>query len=252
MRLLSFLVGLSGLFMAGALAAQTPAAAPAPIPLAPPTAEPENIWNLDLSDGGRVAIQLRPDAAPVHAERIKTLTRQGFYNGLIFHRVIEGFMAQSGDPTGTGAGGSELPDIAAEIHGLPHVRGAVGMARAEDLNSANSQFYIMFVPRLSMDRAYTIIGRVIGGMSYVDAIERGEPPVNPTRIVRASMGSDNVPPMTAEELRAAAAQMAAAHPAPAASVMGITASTGPAPPPPPSRPRALEPVRGPQQGRPPH
>jgi len=251
MRLLSFLVGLSGLFMAGALAAQTPAAAPAPIPLAPPTAELENVWNLDLSTGGRVSIQLRPDAAPNHVERIRTLTRQGFYNGLIFHRVIEGFMAQSGDPTGTGAGGSELPDVAAEIHGLPHVRGAVGMARAEDLNSANSQFYIMFVPRLSMDRAYTIIGRVIGGMSYVDAIERGEPPVNPTRIVRASMGSDNVPPMTAEEIRAAAAALAAAHPAPAPSVMGITAGAGPAPPPPPARPRALEPVRGPQ-GRPPH
>ena len=125
------------------------------------------------------------------------------------------------------------------------------MARAEDLNSANSQFYIMFVPRLSMDRAYTVVGRVTGGMSFVDAIERGEPPVNPTRIVRASMGSDNVPPMTAEELRAAAAQMAAAHPAPAPSVMGITAGAGPAPPPPPARPRALEPVRGPQ-GRPPH
>jgi len=250
MRLLSFLVGLSGLFMAGALAAQTPAAAPAPIPLAPPAAEPQNIWNLDLSTGGRVSIQLRPDAAPNHVERIRALTRQGFYNGLIFHRVIEGFMAQSGDPTGTGAGGSELPDVAAEIHGLPHVRGAVGMARAEDLNSANSQFYIMFVPRLSMDRAYTIVGRVTGGMSFVDAIERGEPPVNPTRIVRASMGSDNVPPMTAEQLSAAAAQMAAAHPAPAPSVMGITAGAGPAPPPPPARPRALEPARGPQ-GRPP-
>ena len=250
MRLLSFLVGLSGLFMAGALAAQTPAAAPAPIPLAPPAAEPQNIWNLDLSTGGRVSIQLRPDAAPNHVERIRALTRQGFYNGLIFHRVIEGFMAQSGDPTGTGAGGSELPDVAAEIHGLPHVRGAVGMARAEDLNSANSQFYIMFVPRLQMDRNYTVIGRVVSGMNFVDAIERGEPPVNPTRIVRASMGSDNVPPMTAEQLSAAAAQMAAAHPAPAPSVMGITAGAGPAPPPPPARPRALEPARGPQ-GRPP-
>jgi peptidylprolyl isomerase len=252
MRLLSFIGGLSGLFMAGALAAQTPQAAPAPVPLAPPAAAPENIWNLELSTGGRVSIQLRPDAAPAHVERIRTLTRQGFYNGLIFHRVIEGFMAQSGDPTGTGAGGSELPDVAAEIRGLPHVRGAVGMARAEDLNSANSQFYIMFVPRLQMDRNYTVIGRVVGGMNYVDTIERGEPPANPSRIVRASMGSDNLPPMTAEEIRAAAAQLAAAHPAPAASVMGITAAAGPAPPPPPARPRPLEPARGPQgQGRPP-
>jgi peptidylprolyl isomerase len=112
------------------------------------------------------------------------------------------------------------------------------MARAEDLNSANSQFYIMFVPRLSMDRGYTVIGRVVGGMGFVDAIERGEPPVNPTRIVRASMGSDNIPPMTAEELRAAAVAQAAAHPAPAQSVMGITAATGPAPPPPPAGARS--------------
>ena len=250
MRLLSFLVGLTGLFMAGALAAQTPAAAPRPISLAPPAAEPENVWNLDLSTGGRVSIQLRSDAAPTHVERVRTLTRQGFYNGLMFHRVIEGFMAQGGDPTGTGAGGSELPDVAAEIRGLPHVRGAVGMARAEDLNSANSQFYIMFVPRLQMDRNYTVIGRVVSGMNFVDAIERGEPPVNPTRIVRASMGSDNVPPMTAEELRAAAARLAAAHPAPTPSIMGITAGAGPTPPAPPPPPRELEPARGPE-GRPP-
>jgi len=228
MRILSISAGLTGLLMAGALAAQTPAPeappaapaeapaqpaadapaatpAPRPAPAAiPPALEPENTWNLDLTTGGRVVIQLRPDAAPGHVERIKTLTRQGFYNGLVFHRVIEGFMAQGGDPTATGGGGSDLPDIPAEISGLPHVRGALGMARAQDMNSANSQFFIMFGPRLIMDREYTVFGRVVSGMSFVDAIERGEPPLAPTRIVRASIGADNVPQPSAEELRAAA------------------------------------------------
>ena len=244
MRLLSFLVGLAGFLSAGALAAQTPATAP-------PTAEAENVWHLDLSTGGRVSIQLRPDMAPAHVERIRTLTRQGFYDGLVFHRVIEGFMAQGGDPTGTGAGGSELPDLPAEIRGLPHLRGSVGMARAQDLNSANSQFYIMFVPRLTMDRDYTVVGRVIGGMNFVDAIERGEPPLNPSRIVRASIGADNVPALSAEELRAAAERLAAASAAPQAPQLPRgTAAAGPAVPPPPAAPRELEPVRGPQ-ARPP-
>lgn len=209
MRILSFLASLGGLFMAAALAAQTPPAAS----FAAPPAEPENIWHLDLSTGGRVSIQLRPDLAPLHVERIRTLTRRGFYNGLLFHRVIEGFMAQSGDPTATGNGSSDLPNLAAEFRG-PHLRGAVGMARAQERDSANSQFYIMFVPRLSMDRDYTIFGRVISGMNFVDAIERGEPPLAPSRIVRASIGSDNVPAMSAEELRAAAARMAATAVAP--------------------------------------
>ena len=242
MRLLSFLAGLAGIFIAAAAVAQE---APAPASPAPPVLEAENVWNLDLSTGGRVTIQLRPDFAPGHVERIRTLTRQGFYNGLVFHRVIEGFMAQGGDPTGTGTSGSQLPDLNAEINGLPHLRGTVGMARAEDLNSANSQFYIMFVPRLNMDRNYTVIGRVVGGMNFVDAIERGEPPVEPSRVVRASIGSDNVPPMTAEELRAAAAQMAAS--AQAETPAHTSASVGPALPPPPSEPRPLEPVRGPER-----
>ena len=112
-----------------------------------------------------MVIQLRPDVAPQTVERIKTLTRQGFYNGLTFFRVIEGFMAQGGDPQNNGTGGSPLPDVNAEINGLIHVRGAVGMARAQDLNSANSQFYIMFVPRLQMDRRYTVFGRVVSGMN---------------------------------------------------------------------------------------
>ncbi|WP_114954866.1 peptidylprolyl isomerase [Sphingosinicella terrae] len=253
MRLLSFLAGLAGLFSAGAVAAQSPAepaATPMPISTIPPAAEPKNLWHLDLSTGGRVTIQLRPDAAPGHVERIRTLTRQGFYNGLVFHRVIEGFMAQGGDPTGTGTGGSELPDLAAEIRGLPHVRGTVGMARAQDLNSANSQFYIMFVPRLTMDRDYTVVGRVVGGMNFVDAIERGEPPLAPSRIVRASIGADNVAEMSPEDLRAAAERMAAAT-APAGPLVIPSGRAGPPVPPPPAAPRQLEPARGPEPRRPP-
>jgi len=246
MRLLSLFAGLTGLFFATMLAAQAPqrgqAPPPPPVnppdmtPIAPPpptpALAPENTWNLDLSDGGRVSIQLRPDVAPGHVERIKTLTRQGFYNGLAFHRVIEGFMAQGGDPEGTGAGGSDLPDLTAEFNGLPHVRGAVAMARTQDPNSANSQFYIMFVPRLNMDRDYTVIGRVVGGMSFVDAIQRGEPPLNPTRIVRASLGSDNVPPMTAEQLQAEVARLAAARrpaPVPVPSAPPAPTTNEPAP-----------------------
>lgn len=201
MRLMSILAALAALALPGVVAAQTPAAIPVAARPVPP-AEPENIWYLDLSTGGRVAIQLRPDAAPAHVERIKTLTRQGFYNGLAFHRVIDGFMAQGGDPTGTGAGGSELPSLVAE-RGLPHLRGAVAMARTEAEESGNSQFYIMFGSRLYMDRSYTVFGRVIQGMNFIDAIERGEPPANPSLIVRASIGSDNVAPLPAEELIAA-------------------------------------------------
>jgi peptidylprolyl isomerase len=153
-----------------------------------------NVLVLDLSNGGRVRIAMRPDAAPRHIERIKSLVAKGFYDGTIFHRVIDGFMAQGGDPTGTGTGGSELPDIEAEFNELPHVRGAVAMARAQDKNSANSQFYIVFQPVMKLDRNYTIWGRVIDGMKWVDGIEKGEPPETPTRIVKASLGSDKLPP----------------------------------------------------------
>ncbi|GGI87544.1 hypothetical protein GCM10007973_25010 [Polymorphobacter multimanifer] len=152
-----------------------------------------NVLVLDLSNGGRVRIAMRPDAAPKHIERIKTLVGQGFYDGTVFHRVIDGFMAQGGDPTGSGTGGSELPDIEEEFNELPHVRGAVAMARAQDKNSANSQFYIVFQPVMKLDRNYTIWGRVIEGMKWVDAIEKGEPPENPTRIVKASLASDKLP-----------------------------------------------------------
>jgi peptidylprolyl isomerase len=154
--------------------------------------DPENLLLLDLSNGQRVTIRLMPDWAPNHVERIKVLARKGFYNGIIFHRVIEDFMAQTGDPTGTGRGSSDLPNVDQEFNDMPHVRGSVSMARAGDVNSANSQFFIVFYPRFALDRKYTNFGRVIGNMEAVDAIARGEPPVNPTRIVQASIAADGV------------------------------------------------------------
>jgi len=157
----------------------------------------ENILLLDLSTGKRVAIRLMPSWAPHHVERIKTLARRGFYDGVIFHRVIDGFMAQTGDPTGTGQGGSELPDLEAEFNPMPHVRGTVSMARAQSEDSANSQFFIVFYPRLGLDRKYTNFGRVISGMAAVDEIARGEPPANPTRVLQASIAADHKPPPAA-------------------------------------------------------
>jgi cyclophilin family peptidyl-prolyl cis-trans isomerase len=191
MRLIAALLALFGALFATTAFAQKESAAPAPAaPVAPPPATPDNIWVLELSTGGRVQIQLRPDKAPNHVERIKTLTRQGFYNGLTFHRVIDGFMAQGGDPKGTGEGGSTLPDLKAEFNDLPHVRGVASMARAEAEDSANSQFFIILMPTLRLDNRYTAFGRVISGMQYVDAIEKGEPPANPSRIVRAWIQAD--------------------------------------------------------------
>lgn len=177
--------------------AATPAVAPArtydPVSF-DMAVDPQNILLLDLSNGQRVAIRLMPGWAPNHVERIKTLARQGFYNGVIFHRVIDGFMAQTGDPTGTGQGGSQLPDLAQEFNPMPHVRGTVAMARAASEDSANSQFFIVFYPRFSLDQRYTNFGRVISNMAAVDAIHRGEPPEDPTRILQASIASDNLPP----------------------------------------------------------
>ena len=155
--------------------------------------DPENILLLDLSNGERVAIRLMPSWAPNHVERIKTLARQGFYDGVIFHRVIDGFMAQTGDPTGTGQGGSQLPDLEEEFNFMPHVRGTVSMARAASEDSANSQFFIVFYLRFSLDKRYTNFGRVISNMDAVDRINRGEPPQNPTRIMQASIAADNKP-----------------------------------------------------------
>lgn len=273
-RLFALAAGLAGLFLSAPLAAQDAQPAPAqpqaqeqtpapqqPVAAAatpaapamprvappPPPLTPDNTLNLDLSTGGRVVIQLRPDVAPQTVERIKTLTRQGFYNGLVFFRVIEGFMAQTGDPRNNGTGGSPLPDLPAEFNGGLHLRGAVAMARAQDPNSANSQFYIMFVPRLQMDRVYTVFGRVVSGMNYVDTIERGEPPARPSRILRASLGSENVPPMTAAQIQAETARFASAAAA-AAPTTDARNGVGPAVPPPPSY-RPLEPVRA--EGAPP-
>jgi len=161
---------------------------PFEVPL-PPPATPDNILNMQLSSGGVVSIQLRPDKAPNSVERVKILTARNFYDGTVFHRVIDGFMAQGGDPKGTGEGGSDLPNLKAEFNDLPHVRGALAMARAEAEDSANSQFYIMLAPNLSLDRKYTVIGRVIAGMGYVDQLEKGEPPAHPSRIVHAWIGA---------------------------------------------------------------
>jgi cyclophilin family peptidyl-prolyl cis-trans isomerase len=147
----------------------------------------DNVLLLDLKDG-RVTILLRPDLAPKHVERVKQLTREGFYNGIVFHRVIPGFMAQGGDPSGTGEGGSKLPDLKAEFNSLPHLRGTVAAARTEQPDTANSQFYIMFAPNVSLDNKYTVFGRVVSGMDAVDKIAVGEPPAEPTKIVKAMIG----------------------------------------------------------------
>jgi peptidylprolyl isomerase len=167
-----------------------PVASAAPSVIAPAdvAANPANRLTLQLSNGGTVVIQLRPDLAPNHIARIQTLVRQGFYDGLTFHRVVPGFMAQGGDPKGDGSGGSSLPDLKAEFTSLPFLRGTVGAARTGDPDSANSQFFIMFAPNPSLNGNYTVVGRVISGMDTVDNIAPGEPPADPTKIVHASLG----------------------------------------------------------------
>jgi peptidylprolyl isomerase len=149
----------------------------------------DNTLYLELEDG-RVVIQLRPDLAPAHVARIKELAREGFYDGIVFHRVIPSFMAQSGDPTGTGRGGSDKPDLPAEFSNEPFVRGTLGMARTSDPNSANSQFFITFVETPHLNGQYTVWGQVIEGMEHIDAIEKGEPPANPDKIVQLRVASD--------------------------------------------------------------
>jgi cyclophilin family peptidyl-prolyl cis-trans isomerase len=134
--------------------------------------DPENTLILDLKTGP-VVIALRPDVAPEHVERIKTLTRQGFYDGVVFHRVIPGFMAQTGDPTGTGSGGSDLPNLKAEFSNVSHKRGTVSAARSGNPNSANSQFFICFDDAPWLDKQYSVWGEVIEGMEHVDAIKKG-------------------------------------------------------------------------------
>jgi cyclophilin family peptidyl-prolyl cis-trans isomerase len=142
----------------------------------------DNTLYMDLSHG-RVVIRLRPDLAPGHVARIKQLANEGFYDGIVFHRVIEGFMAQSGDPTGTGRGGSGRK-LKAEFSDEPYVRGTCGMARTNDPNSADSQFFIMFDEGSFLNGQYTVWGEVVEGMDAVDKIERGEPPRNPDKILR--------------------------------------------------------------------
>nr|WP_108663114.1 peptidylprolyl isomerase [Acuticoccus kandeliae] len=158
------------------------------------TLDPENTLILELEDG-QVVIELLPDLAPNHVERLKTLARQGFYDGVPFHRVIPGFMAQTGDPTGTGAGGSDLPDLDAEFNREPHVRGIVSMARTSDPNSANSQFFIMFDSAPSLNGQYTVFGRVVDGMNHIDNLNAGTMQNNgavrnPDKILKARVAAD--------------------------------------------------------------
>ena len=143
---------------------------------------------LTLSSGGDVVIKLRPDIAPNHVQRVTELANSGFYDDVVFHRVIPGFMAQGGDPTGTGTSGSKLPNLKAEFSNAPHVRGTASMARTSDPNSANSQFFICFDDAGFLDGQYTVWGQVESGMEYVDALPVGEPPREPGKIVKATVG----------------------------------------------------------------
>jgi len=176
--------------LAAAVLFVMPASAQAPF-----ADDAENILVLELSTGS-VEIQLRPDLAPLHVERIKKLTRENFYDGIVFHRVIDDFMAQTGDPLGTGQGGSSYPDLPAEFTETRFRRGTVGMARTADPNSANSQFFIMFNLARHMNNPrnpqgfYTVWGEVISGMGAVDALPRGEPPATPGKIVSARIKAD--------------------------------------------------------------
>ncbi|GAU84892.1 peptidylprolyl isomerase [Bosea sp. BIWAKO-01] len=151
--------------------------------------DPENTLVMETTKG-RVVIKLRPDLAPAHVERLKTLARQGFYDGIVFHRVIDGFMAQVGCPHGTGTGGSDLPDLKAEFNAEPHVRGICSMARSQNPNSANSQFFIVFDDARFLDKQYTVWGQVVEGMENVDNIKRGEPVRDPDSIVSMKVMAD--------------------------------------------------------------
>lgn len=155
-------------------------------------ADSENTVYMRLSTGGTVTIELKPDLAPGHVERIKTLAREGFYDGIVFHRVIDGFMAQTGDPTGTGTGGSDLPDLPAEFTDYAYKRGTVGMARTNSPDSANSQFFICFTDDgcSFLTGQYTVWGQVTDGMDQIDAVAKGEPPTNPDKIEKMLVAAD--------------------------------------------------------------
>ncbi len=166
--------------------------------------DPENTILMEVSTGGTITIALRPDLAPQHVERIKKLTREGFYNDIVFHRVIDGFMAQTGDPTGTGMGGSDDPDLPAEFTEENFLRGTLGMARSSSPDSANSQFFFCFTDTgcSFLKGQYTVFGKVEDGMEYIDTIAKGEPPASPDKIVKMQVAADAMPP--AEEEAASA------------------------------------------------
>jgi peptidylprolyl isomerase len=153
--------------------------------------DPENTMILETTKG-RVVIAMRPDLAPNHVAHIKKLVQEGFYDGIVFHRVIDGFMAQTGCPHGTGTGGSKYPNLKAEFNAEPHVRGITSMARAQNPDSANSQFFIVFDDARFLDRQYTVWGKVVEGMENVDTIKRGEPVREPDKIVVAKMAADDM------------------------------------------------------------
>ena len=156
---------------------------------AAPVSDPENTLVIQLATG-RVVIQLLPDVAPKTVARIKELAREHFYDGIVFHRVIPGFMAQTGDPTGTGTGGSDKPNLKAEFSKVPFERGTVGMARTNDPNSANSQFFICTAPATWLNGQYTVWGKVIEGMDLVDKLAQGEPPAHPDKMITVRVASD--------------------------------------------------------------
>ena len=177
-----------------ALAGATLLACDAAQAAAPTASDPENTLILTLKDG-KVVIRLRPDIAPKHVERLKTLARKGFYDGLKFHRVIDGFMAQTGDPRGDGTGGSDLPNLPAEFNPMPFERGVLGMARSQNPNSANSQFFIMFANGAFLNGKYTAFGEVVSGMEFVDKIKKGDSAANgvvtaPDVIVKLQVAAD--------------------------------------------------------------
>ena len=151
--------------------------------------DPENTIIMETTKG-KVVIELLPDVAPNHVERIKELSRENFYDGIVFHRVIDGFMAQTGDPTGTGMGGSDKPDLKAEFSNMSHVRGTCSMARSQNPNSANSQFFICFDDAAWLNRQYSVWGQVIEGMDVVDQIKKGEPVRDPDSIVTMRVAAD--------------------------------------------------------------
>ena len=207
----------SGTQTAPASTTNTAPAAPAPAPTTNAATNPnENIIVLQLADGN-VVIQLLPEKAPEHVKRIKELTREGFYDGVVFHRVIDGFMAQTGDPSGTGMGKSKKPDLKAEFNDVKHEKGIVSMARASDPNSANSQFFIMLADVPSLNGQYTAFGKVLSGMEAVDKIRKGDrndngKVINPDKIISMKVAAD-VPGFSLPATPAAAVAQPAQAPA---------------------------------------